>query len=81
MFQFDEISEKLGIPSPIKYKFNPKSYPGYQHSMTGGIALIVLLLNMMNSLLTSLYIMQYSFFKPIYCIHTWARLLSPRRYD
>lgn len=34
MFQFDEISEKLGIPAPIKHKFNPKSYPGYKHSMT-----------------------------------------------
>jgi hypothetical protein len=34
MFQLDEISEKLGIMKPIKHKFNPSSYPKYQHSMT-----------------------------------------------
>ncbi len=34
MFRFEELSQDLGIPKPIKYKFDPKDYPGYEHTMT-----------------------------------------------
>jgi hypothetical protein len=34
MFRFNELAEELGIKSPIKYKFDPKDYPEYEHTMT-----------------------------------------------
>ena len=33
-FRFDELAEELGISQPTKYKFNPKDYPEYEHTMT-----------------------------------------------
>lgn len=34
MFRFEKLSDELGITRPIKYKFNPKDYPEYVHTMT-----------------------------------------------
>lgn len=34
MFRFVELAEGLGISKPVKYKFNPKDYPEYEHTMT-----------------------------------------------
>jgi len=34
MFRFDELAEDLGISQPVKYKFDPKDYPEYEHTMT-----------------------------------------------
>ncbi len=34
MFRFDELAEELGIGPPIKYAFDPKDYPEYEHTMT-----------------------------------------------
>jgi len=34
MFQFNELAEELGISLPTKYKFDPKDYPEYEHTMT-----------------------------------------------
>ena len=33
-FRFDELAEELRISQPTKYKFNPKDYPEYEHTMT-----------------------------------------------
>lgn len=34
MFRFDELAEELRISPPTQYKFNPKDYPEYEHTMT-----------------------------------------------
>lgn len=34
MFRFDELAEELRISLPTKYKFDPKDYPEYEHTMT-----------------------------------------------
>ncbi|MBL3285310.1 DUF2431 domain-containing protein [Rickettsiales endosymbiont of Paramecium tredecaurelia] len=34
MFRFDELAQELRISQPIKYKFNPKDYLEYEHTMT-----------------------------------------------
>jgi hypothetical protein len=34
MFRFDELAEELRISQPTQYKFNPKDYPEYEHTMT-----------------------------------------------
>lgn len=34
MFRFDELAEELGISKPVNYKFDPKDYPEYEHTMT-----------------------------------------------
>lgn len=34
MFRFDELAEELKISLPTKYKFDPKDYPEYEHTMT-----------------------------------------------
>lgn len=34
MFRFDELAEELRINLPTKYKFDPKDYPEYEHTMT-----------------------------------------------
>ena len=34
MFRFDELAEELRISLPKKYKFDPKDYPEYEHTMT-----------------------------------------------
>jgi hypothetical protein len=34
MFRFDELAEELRISQPTKYKFDPKDYPEYEHTMT-----------------------------------------------
>lgn len=34
MFRFDELAEELGISLPTKYKFDPKDYPEYEHTIT-----------------------------------------------
>jgi 25S rRNA (uracil2634-N3)-methyltransferase len=34
MFRFDQLAEELGIRQLTKYKFNPKDYPEYEHTMT-----------------------------------------------
>ncbi len=34
MFSFEELAEELGIGQPTKYKFDPKDYPEYEHTMT-----------------------------------------------
>lgn len=34
VFRFNELSEELGIARPAKYKFDPKDYPEYEHTMT-----------------------------------------------
>ncbi|GAB4166304.1 MAG: hypothetical protein Tsb006_5690 [Rickettsiaceae bacterium] len=33
MFRFDELTEELGISQLTKYKFSPKDYPEYEHTM------------------------------------------------
>ena len=33
-FRFYELAEELRISLPTKYKFNPKDYPEYEHTMT-----------------------------------------------
>lgn len=33
-FRFDELAEELRISQPVKYKFDPRDYPGYEHTMT-----------------------------------------------
>lgn len=33
-FQFDKLTEELTISKSTKYKFDPKDYPGYKHTMT-----------------------------------------------
>ncbi len=34
MFRFGELAEELGISQLVKYKFDPKDYPEYEHTMT-----------------------------------------------
>ncbi|WP_375326577.1 hypothetical protein [Candidatus Tisiphia endosymbiont of Nemotelus uliginosus] len=34
VFQFEKLSEQLNIPKPTKYKFDPRDYPEYEHTMT-----------------------------------------------
>jgi hypothetical protein len=34
MFRFTELSKELNMSTLNKYKFDPKDYPGYVHSMT-----------------------------------------------
>lgn len=34
MFRLNELAEELIISQPVKYKFNPKDYPEYEHTMT-----------------------------------------------
>ncbi|AAY61447.1 hypothetical protein RFEPED_0223 [Rickettsia felis str. Pedreira] len=34
IFQFEKLSQELKISTPIKYKFDPKDYPEYVHTMT-----------------------------------------------
>lgn len=34
IFRFEKLSQGLKIPLPIKYKFDPKDYPEYIHTMT-----------------------------------------------
>jgi hypothetical protein len=34
MFRFNELAEELRISLPTKYKFDPKDYPEYEHTMT-----------------------------------------------
>lgn len=34
IFLFDALSQELGMQKPIKYKFDPEDYPGYEHTMT-----------------------------------------------
>lgn len=34
MFRFDQLAEELGISHPVKYTFDPKDYPEYEHTMT-----------------------------------------------
>jgi len=34
MFRFGELAEELGISHPVKYRFDPKGYPEYEHKMT-----------------------------------------------
>lgn len=34
MFRFNELAEELRISLPTKYKFYPKDYPEYEHTMT-----------------------------------------------
>jgi hypothetical protein len=34
VFRFEELSQELRISKPIKYKFDPKDYPEYIHTMT-----------------------------------------------
>lgn len=34
MFRFNELAEELRIEQPVKYKFDPKDYPEYEHTMT-----------------------------------------------
>jgi hypothetical protein len=34
MFRCDELAEELRISQPTKYKFNPKDYSEYEHTMT-----------------------------------------------
>jgi len=34
IFRFEKLSQALKIPTPIKYKFDPKDYPEYVHTMT-----------------------------------------------
>lgn len=33
-FRFNEVSQELKIQNPNKYKFDPKDYPEYEHTMT-----------------------------------------------
>ena len=33
MFRFDELAKELRISQLVKYKFNPKDYPEYEHTM------------------------------------------------
>ncbi len=34
IFKFEELALVLGFKKPAKYKFNPRAYPSYQHTMT-----------------------------------------------
>jgi hypothetical protein len=34
MFRFDKLAKEFRISLPTKYKFNPKDYPEYEHTMT-----------------------------------------------
>lgn len=34
MFRFDEVVEELGIRLSAQYRFDPKDYPEYEHTMT-----------------------------------------------
>lgn len=34
MFHFDELANELRINQPVRYKFDPKDYPEYEHTMT-----------------------------------------------
>jgi len=34
VFRFEELSQELRISKPIKYKFDPRDYPEYIHTMT-----------------------------------------------
>lgn len=34
IFQFENLSKLIGLRPPIKYKFNPEEYKGYEHTMT-----------------------------------------------
>lgn len=34
IFQFDDLSELVGLKHPTKYKFDPEEYKGYEHTMT-----------------------------------------------
>lgn len=34
IFQFEKLLQELRISTPIKYKFDPKDYPEYVHTMT-----------------------------------------------
>ncbi len=34
IFKFEELALVLGFNKPVKYKFDPKAYPNYEHTMT-----------------------------------------------
>jgi hypothetical protein len=34
MFRFEDLSKKLAMQKPVKYKFDPRDYPEYTHTMT-----------------------------------------------
>jgi len=35
MFRFKSLAEEIRIKEPVKYLFDPKDYPEYEHCKTG----------------------------------------------